>query len=355
MRDIDNLKIIDCTFRDGGHLNNWNFKKDLVKEAYKASSLCGTDYFEIGYISSKKYLTNKNFGIWRFSMDDDIRDVICEINGSKISVMADYNKIDFKDIPKFNDSIISVIRIATYVNDLKESLNLGERLMNDGYEVFINLMGITAYSREDLINALEMIYHSPIKNIVIADSFGSLLPSDVSKIISIFKLTEKRIGFHAHNNLQMAFANSCTAIEGGADFIDATIYGVGRAAGNLPLELLIAYMENINKDKYNIIPLLKLINDKFLKLSEELHWGYSLKYMLTGTASIHPNYASELLDKSSLDIEAVWNTMNNISNLKTPSSFNKNLLNKNSILNTETKDSFIDLLSRFSKKIFDER
>lgn len=349
MIDISNLKIIDCTFRDGGHLNNWNFNKDLVRQAYNASSSCGIDYFEIGYISSKKYFNNESFGTWRFSTDNDIKSVIDGIDGCKISVMADYSKIDYEDIPQFKNSVISVIRIATYVNDLKQAIKLGEKLMNDGYEVFINLMGITSYSREELINALEVIYHSPIKNIVIADSFGSLLPSSVSKIISIFKLTEKKIGFHAHNNLQMAFANSCVAIENGADFIDATIYGLGRAAGNLPLELLIAYMENVNKNKYNIIPILKLINDKFLKLSEELHWGYSFKYMLTGAASIHPNYATELLDRSKLDIENVWNTMNKISNLKTSSSFNKNLLTKDSISDSEIKDSFTEILSKFSK------
>lgn len=333
---IQNLKkftIIDCTIRDGGHLNQWDFSSELVKDTYRASSNSGVDYFEVGYLTDDNSLQEGSpYGKWMFSRKEDVNYIKNNFIGSKISVMINYGELSINDILPKEEGCIDLIRIATYKEDLNKAIEFAESVLEKGYEVFLNLMAITYYTNEEIIEASRVLADSKIDTIYFADSFGSMMPMQVKEIVNILKrIPNKKIGFHAHNNLQMAFANAITALNEGASYIDATIYGMGRAAGNLPLEILIAYLQMQNLKKYNVIPLLDVIDKYYLHLKKQLKWGYSLPYMLSGIWDQHPKYSQQIFERKEYTIEESWNIMEAITKNQQQSSYSSSILD--SIIN----------------------
>ncbi|GAG51802.1 unnamed protein product, partial [marine sediment metagenome] len=137
---------------------------------------------------------------------------------------------------------------------------------------------------------------------------------------------DKSIGFHAHNNLQLAFANTLEAIRDGIDITDGTVFGMGRGAGNLPLETLITYFEKaIGGTKYNVLPILELIDKYFLYLSKEFKWGYNLPHMISGIYEVHPNYATDLIESGDYNIEDIQSVLQLINKMN-PIGFDKNII-----------------------------
>ena len=314
------VKIIDCTFRDGGHLNNWNFDDSSIRDVYRAVSKSGVDYFEIGYISSENSFDPKKYGKWKFSKPKDIAMALGSIEkGAKVCGMIDVGTIRANEIPNADSSLLDAIRVASYPSQCEEAIELGEALLVKGYEVFINLMAINYYSEESIEKIKKLISKSSIENVYFADSFGSFLPNNIDKIAGkLLGISNKKIGFHAHNNLQMAFANTLVVMKKGVKLIDATVYGMGRGAGNLPLEMFLGYMQEIDKEKYNVVPILEIIDKYFVKYRDELKWGYSLPYMLSGFWACHPNYSKDLVGMKEYAMEDIWNIMRKISKNTSP-------------------------------------
>lgn len=314
------IKVIDCTFRDGGHLNKWNFDTRVVKDAYRAASNAGVDYFELGYIGSKQRLDSKEYGKWRFCDEKDIRAVVTGPKNVKLAAMVDAGKATLKEIRPRKDSLLDVIRVATYREHVDEAIELALGVKSMGYEPFLNLMAINSYTKEQIEALKKRIAASDIKNIYFSDSFGSFMPTNIGYIADSFlEMKGKEIGFHAHNNLQMAFANALIAIERGVKLIDATIFGMGRAAGNLPLEMLIAYLQEFDNQKYNVVPILEVISEHFVSLKNKLEWGYSLPYLISGFWACHPNYSKDIISMKEYTMEDVWNMMERISKDSRPS------------------------------------
>ncbi len=323
---FNNVNLIDCTLRDGGHLNNWKFSKEFASRVYSAIAECGLYCIEVGYVSSKG--TFPDAGIWRFSHEEDIRSIVPPGYHTKVAVMGDIGKIDLDSFIDKEDSIIDLVRLAFYPGHIYEALELGEQVMNKGYEISLNLMAITHYSQKELEEIVSLVYNSRIENIFVSDSFGSLLPNQVGDLVRLFKKgTGKEIGFHAHNNLELAFANCIRAVESGASFIDTTVYGMGRGAGNLPLEVILSYINHHENGHVNMIPLLELIEDEFIELKDEMKWGYNLEYVLSGILKCHPTYASKLIRDNKLKIREIWPILIGISKEKTIE-FDKKLLDK---------------------------
>jgi len=322
----NNLEILDCTVRDGGYINNWHFEKRLVRELYRALSKAGVDYMEIGFRGSEKYFDRKKYGLWRFSSESDIRDISENISGAKLAVMADYGKIDVDDFGSAKDTVIDLVRIAAHKNDLKDAVGLLEKIRSKGYVVSLNAMGYTNFSESERAAFIDMVRGSELDYIYIADSYGSLFPDQIKPILEpLLSLPNSRIGFHPHNSLQMAFANTLEAIRCGVHIVDSTIYGMGRAAGNLPTEILVSFLERENVDKYNSIPLLNIIDRYFVSMQKESPWGYQLPYMLSGMFQCHPNYAKSLIDYREYTIEDIWKALDFIKK-QNPVGFSSSLL-----------------------------
>ncbi len=293
------LKVLDCTIRDGGLINSHLFDKDLVKGVYEGCLEAGIDYMELGYKGSKKLFAPSKFGAWKFCDEDDMRRIVGDNDTDlKLTAMADAEKTDYhEDILPKKESVLDMIRVATYAHQIPVAVDMIKDAYDKGYEVGCNLMAVSIVQESEIDQALEILRDTPASTIVVVDSFGSLYGEQVARLvkkyIAALEGTGKEIGIHAHNNQQLAFANTIEAIVQGANRIDATMSGIGRGAGNCPMELLIGFLRN---PAYRIRPVLQLLQEHFVDLRKQLEWGALLPYNLTGQLNQHPSSAITLLD-----------------------------------------------------------
>lgn len=291
----EKIKVVDCTIRDGGLMNNHKFDLKFVRAVYKGLTEAGVDYMEVGYKNSKNLFSPKEFGDWKFCDDDDIKKVIHGVeSGTKISVMVDVGRVDIDDVKPCKESPVDMIRVASYAKDIDKAIYLVNHFADKGYETTVNIMAISKALDNELNEALEQLEkESKAKVVYIVDSFGALYQESTEFLIKKAKsiLKTKEAGMHAHNNQQLAFCNTIEAIIHDANYVDGTIFGLGRAAGNCPLELLIGFLKN---PKYDIRPILDLISEEFIPLSRKLEWGYVIPYAIAGMLNEHPKAAMEL-------------------------------------------------------------
>jgi 4-hydroxy 2-oxovalerate aldolase len=289
------IKVIDCTVRDGGLMNNHDFSDHFVRETYRALSGAGVDYMEIGYKNSRRLFSEKEFGKWKFCDDDHIRQITEGIEShTKISVMVDVGRVDLDDVKPKKESPVDMIRVASYVKEIDKAIHLVNHFADKGYETTVNIMAISRALDNELNEAFHQLEEeSKAKVIYIVDSFGALYQETTEFLIKKARgiIKSKEIGMHAHNNQQLAFANTIEAIIHNANYLDGTVYGLGRAAGNCPLELLIGFLKN---PKFDIRPILDLISKELIPLSKNLEWGYVIPYAITGMLDEHPKAAIEL-------------------------------------------------------------
>lgn len=291
----EQIKVLDCTIRDGGLINNHDFDKGFVREVYKRVSLAGIDYIEMGYKNSKKLFSPQEYGLWKFCDDEVISEVIDGIESkTKISVMVDVGRVELESIKPKSESPVDMIRVASYVKDMDKAIFMVNHLAAKGYETTINIMAISRDQGIELDEALHQIEEESQANVVyIVDSFGFLYQETVEHLVKKFKsiIKTKETGFHGHNHQQLAFGNTIEAIIHNANYLDATVYGIGRAAGNCPIELLIGFLKN---PKFDIRPILDLISQEFIPLRNKIEWGYIIPYAISGMMNEHPRAAMAL-------------------------------------------------------------
>lgn len=289
------IKVLDATLRDGGLVNNFFFTDDFVKRLYKSNIDAGVEYMEFGYKADKDMFETEKFGKWKFCNENDILEIIGDKhNDMKISVMADVGRTNIRrDIGEAGSSPVDMYRIATYINTIPAAVEMIEHCHKMGYETTVNIMAVSNAKESDIEQALKMLCECSVDGIYIVDSYGSIFPEQMREIadryIDAAEKAGKYIGIHAHNNQQLAFANTIEAIGRGVSYADATVSGMGRGAGNCPLELLLGFLKN---PKYKIAPVLKFIENDIIPLKEQgSKWGYDIQYMLTGQLDQHPRSA----------------------------------------------------------------
>ncbi len=272
---------------------------------------------EIGYKSSEKYFSRDENGAWKFCTEDDLKRIVGGFdNKMKLSAMADIGRIDTEDIIPQKDGALDMIRVACYVKEIDKGISLAHQCIDKGYETTINLMAVSKVLERDLDEALNDLSKSSVPVVYIVDSFGAMYSEQIHFLVKKYfaALPGKELGIHAHNNQQLAFANTIEAIIAGVNRIDATLYGMGRGAGNCPLELLLSFLKN---PKFDIRPVIEIIQEIFIPLKAEIEWGYHIPYMITGILNEHPRsgmkamaaeklpnlrqYYEDLLDGTPLD------------------------------------------------------
>lgn len=289
------IKVVDATIRDGGLVNSFFFPEEFVKDLYATNVKAGIDYMEFGYKASKEIFNPEEFGPWKFCDEADIRRIVGDNDTDlKIAVMADVGRTDFKkDIIPKSDSVIDMIRVATYINTMPAALEMIEYCHNLGYETSCNIMAVSTARESDINMALELLGQSNVDVIYLVDSYGSLYPEQIRdfsvKYQTVASKYGKKIGIHAHNNQQLAFANTIEACSYGVSYLDATMGGMGRGAGNCMVEQLMGFLRN---PKYKIVPILKFIQNDINKLKDDgVVWGYDVPYLCTGILNVHPRSA----------------------------------------------------------------
>lgn len=290
----ESIKVIDATLRDGGLVNDFYFTDDFVKALYETNIEAGVDYMEMGYRASKKVFDESKFGKWKFCSDEHIREIVGDNNTNlKLAIMADIGRHDLADFGPRSDSPVDLVRVATYIHQMPEAIEMIEHAAKMGYETSCNIMAISNAQKEDIEVAFDMLGDTPVDCIYIVDSFGSLYPEQIARIADLYlnfaEKHGKKVGIHAHNNQQLAFANTIEACGDGVDWLDGTYLGMGRGAGNCAMELLLGFLKN---PKYNVYPVYKFLQDHMVKLKEEgIVWGYDLQYLMTGQLNQHPRTA----------------------------------------------------------------
>lgn len=293
----NDIKVFDVTVRDGGLCNDFAFTDEFVRALYQANLKCGVDYMEFGYRADKRILEEAKFGKWKFCREEDLRTIVGNNDTDlKIAVMADVGKCNYKAdfLPK-SESVIDMVRVASYADQIPTAIEMIEHLHALGYETACNIMAISKVGTAELSQALTLLCHSPVDVIYLVDSFGALYPENACQLsklcIDAVKGTPKKIGFHAHNNQNLAFANTVETLSCGVSHLDATVQSLGRGAGNCALELLLGFLKN---PKYSFLELLKFIETYIPALrAEGVCWGYDLQYMFTGLLNRHPREAIE--------------------------------------------------------------
>lgn len=283
------IKVLDCTIRDGGLMNDWRFDKAMVKDVFDGLAKAGVDYVELGYRADRKAFKPEENGPWRFCDEADIRDVAYECD-TKVSVMCDVGRTDMNAFVAAKDSLIKLVRVACYVKEVDRAIHMGEQFRALGYDVCVNIMAVSHALEPELDEALDQLAETDIQAVYLVDSFGYLYSEQVHYFVEKYlnHLKGKQVGVHCHNNQQLAFANTIEAIIKGCNWLDATIYGIGRAAGNCPLELLIDFLKN---PKFDVRPVLDLIEKYFIDLKADLRWGYEIPYAICGLLNKHPRAA----------------------------------------------------------------
>lgn len=304
------IKVVDATIRDGGLVNDFYFSDNFVKNLYKTNVKAGIDYMEFGYRADKEMFDEDKFGKWKFSSDDAIREVVGENNTDlKLCIMADVGRCNYKeDIHEKSESPVDLIRIATYVNTMPAALDMIDDAYKKGYETTCNIMAISNAKESDIAKSLEMLGKSPVDGIYIVDSFGSLFPEQIRKIseqyMEVGEKYNKFIGMHAHNNQQLAFANTIESCTQGVSYLDATMGGMGRGAGNCAMELLLGFLKN---PKYKLFPVIKFVESNIVPLKDEgLEWGFDIPYMLTGHLNQHPRAAIAAMKEGRRDYSGFY-------------------------------------------------
>jgi 4-hydroxy 2-oxovalerate aldolase len=291
----EKIKVLDCTIRDGGLINDHAFDLKFVRAVYKAVSDAGVDYMEIGYKNSHELFPEEKFGVWKFCDDDNIKRAIDGIESkTKIATMVDVGRVNPDDVKSASESPVAMMRVATYVKDIDKAIYLVNHFADKGYETTINIMAISKDRGPALDEALQQIQEESQANVVyVVDSFGALYQEPIEELVKRCKkyLKTKEVGFHGHNNQQLAFSNTIEAIIHDANYLDATVYGIGRAAGNCPLELLLGFLNN---PKFDIRPVLDLIANEFIPLREKIEWGYIIPHAIAGMLNEHPRAAIAL-------------------------------------------------------------
>ncbi len=327
-----NIKILDCTLRDGGYNNDWEFGHDTLINLFERSTSAGVDFIEIGFIDNRR-----PFDINRSIMPDTkcVGKIWGKLDkkGSKVIAMIDYGTCDIASIQPCEESFVDGIRVIFKMHLMHEALEYCNELKKLGYLVFAQGVSFTTYTEVKLNEIIELLNEVKPYVFSIVDTYGLM---DINLLNYYYEYLDKylhpsiTIGFHAHNNFQLAFANCMELARKHSNkertlLLDGSIFGMGKGAGNAPLELLITFLnENFNTN-YDINQILEAIDVNILELYNKLHWGYSLKAFIAASNDCHPNYVSFLLDKKTLSVKAVNEIVRKIE-VDMKLSYNKSLI-----------------------------
>lgn len=314
MNYCPDIKVVDATLRDGGLVNNFGFSDEFVRDLYQANVDAGVDYMEFGYRASKRMFSKEEFGKWKFCDESDLRAVVGENPTSlKIAIMADAGRCDYKtDILPKKDSVVDMVRVACYVHQIPLALDMIEDAKAKGYEVTCNLMAVSKVSGTDLMAALRMISESSADVLYLVDSFGNFYPENIADMAKMYvsAMNGKEAGFHGHNNQQLAFANTIEACRWGVNYLDVTVNGMGRGAGNCYAEQLLSFLKN---PKYSALPIYDFVSKHMLRLKAEgAVWGYDLPYLLTGIMNSHPSSAIKFIKDGRTDYSRLYHELSDV-------------------------------------------
>lgn len=323
--------LLDCTLRDGGYVNHWNFGKKNISNILESLMTAKLDIIECGYLNSS-CLGNPDCAV--FASINELEAILpSNRDGKLFACMIDFGKVSIDDIPHSNKYSIDYIRLAFHKKNYKDALVFCEQLIEKGYHVFLQPMVTPCYSDEELLSLIRSVNEINPDGFYIVDSFGSMRRDDVLRLCYLVDHNLGpgiKLGFHPHNNLQLAFSNAQAFWEFESTHdrvVDCSVYGMGRGAGNLCTELVTQHFNQSIGTQYNTISLLGMIDEVLLPIYQKTPWGYNASYYLSASKNCHPNYAINLIEKQTLRTSAIERILERIPEKKR-GNFDQGLLDR---------------------------
>lgn len=302
--------LLDCTLRDGGYVNDWNFGHDNLVSVFERLVDAGIDIIEVGLLDERR-----PFDINRSIMPDtdSIEKIYGKLNPktSMVVGMIDYGTCDIKNIRPCSESFIDGIRVIFKKDLRKPALEFCAELMKLGYKVFSQLVSVTSYSDEEILDLVQLANEVNPYAVSMVDTYGLLHQNNLLHYFDLLNENlnpEIALGYHAHNNFQMGYANCIAMLSKKIDrdiAVDGSIYGMGKSAGNAPIELIAMYMNNALGKNYQISQLLEALDANVMQFYKPATWGYNMFYYLAASNDCHPNYVAYLMDKRTLSIKSI--------------------------------------------------
>lgn len=314
------IQVMDCTLRDGGYVNSWKFGKDKIQCIIDGLIEADVDYIECGYLTDDA--DGADYDTTLFGNELQIADAIQNIRRIKMPVaMADFGKYDISALSDRSEGSLFGIRLAFHKHDSDKIEDVCNQIKKKGYHLFLQPMLTMNYADEELVELIRFANSIHPYAFYIVDSFGSLKKNDLQRMLYLVDHNldgDIILGFHSHNNLQLAYSNAQLVAQLQTNrriIIDASIFGMGRGAGNLNTELFVEYLNDYYFGAYNIKPLLRVMDDTLNSIYNEKYWGYSLAHYISAVYNCHPNYASYLSEKNSLLSDDIENIISRIDNI----------------------------------------
>lgn len=307
---MKNKFLLDCTLRDGGYINDWEFGHDNIVNIFERVVGSGIDAIEIGFLDDRR-----EFDINRTIMPktENVETIYGKLDrkNSMVVGMIDYGTCDISNLQPCDESYLDGIRVIFKKNKMYPAMEYCRQVKALGYKVFAQLVSVPSYSDDELLEIIKLINDVKPYAVSMVDTYGLLDPDGLKHILGILDDNMDRdivLGFHAHNNFQLGYINATTALEYDTDrdiLVDGTLYGMGKSAGNAPLELIAMYMNEHCNKKYIVTEMQEAITTSVMDFQRRSPWGYQLFYYIAASNKVHPNYVQHLMNKRTLSITAI--------------------------------------------------
>lgn len=318
---MSKIKLLDCTLRDGGYLNNWYFGRSTILNISRQLNQANIEYIELGFIddSSAKDINRTIY---------PRIDVIDEMFKSELSkkattlAMINFGHCSIDNICPQEESFLDGIRVMFKKEKMSEAVDFCRQIKEKGYKVFVQPVSVTNYSEAEMLKLVAMVNELNPYSLYIVDTYG-LLKKD--KFINYFDIMNNNlnpdisIGYHSHNSVQLTISNAIELLGFNTDreiIWDGSIYGMGKGAGNANTEIFAMYLNHNYGYNYDINELFEIINTEIMKLYEKYNWGYSLVYALAALNDCHPDYVKFLLDKKTMSVDSINNILRSLDKSK---------------------------------------
>lgn len=304
---MQSLKLLDCTLRDGGYINDWEFGRNNLLSIYERIVSSGVEIIEVGFIDDRRpFDMNRSI----FPDTASIKKIYGAVpKKAPMTVgMIDYGTCKLDNIQPASESWIDGIRVIFKKHLMKEAMEYCAALKEKGYKVFSQLVSITSYSDEELLQLVDLVNKVEPYAVSMVDTYGLLTPIDLLHYYEILDTNVKdsvQIGFHAHNNMQLGYANALTFIQKETNrsiVVDGTLHGMGKSAGNDPIELVADWLNKNRETTYNIDQMLEAIEESVIDIYKKYPWDYKTFFYLSAKNKCHPNYVTFLQEKANLSV-----------------------------------------------------
>lgn len=315
---MSKVSLLDCTLRDGGYVNDWDFGNGTITCIYNRLSEAGVDIIEVGFLDDRRdYDYNRTIQ----PSTDCYTKVLENVEKSKsmIVAMIDYGTCDISHIQDCNDTVLDGIRVIFKKPKSDGAIEFAKQLQYKGYKVFLQMVSITSYSDRDMLDFIDKVNSLHPYGVSIVDTYGLLHKQQLMHYFDLLDYNLSRditIGYHAHNNFQLGYSNAINFLSKPSrhdKVIDGTLFGMGKSAGNDPIELVTMYLNESMGCNYNLNQIMEAIDNNIMNIYRKKYWGYGFNYYISALNDCHPNYVNYLLNKSTLSIKSVNDILKSIS------------------------------------------